>query len=226
MPAPPHAADAVHALLGTWAFVAAAIGLDVGLWALCAVTVSAALRAMGVSGLEHLLPKRPTWSLLLRPCGVATRRFYVAPTDRARVVPRLPFVALGALAIALLALAGGLLPRALGAAAVVGVGLYSMWLNRPTRVEPDGPEVEAARALLRLAEQEHDPTVAVALVGGASARGDGIVALLDWWALRPEEVEVCLVVPKGSPAADAAATLTRAGWRVRTLSPDALRSPP
>jgi hypothetical protein len=223
---PPHAADAAHAAAGVVAFTAAALGLEAGLWALGAGVVSCALGAAELPCLGSLLPRRPSWSLLLRPVGAGTRRLVVAPTDRARLLPRLSLFVLGAHGVALLSLVGPLPVRVLGAVALASVGAVAAWLGRAPRAEADGPETIAARALLRYADLEHDPSVAVVLAGCSSAGGDGIASVLDWWGVPKGQVAIDLVVVPGAAPPPAAAALSAAGWAVRTISPEALRSPP
>ncbi len=223
---PPHVVEAVHASAGLVAFGAAALGFEAGSWLLVLIALSSALRALGVPCLDVLLPRCPSWTLVLRPCCPGTRILVATVTDRARLAPRLPFVTLAAIAVALLTLAWGGGAWMVGVAGLASVVVVSTWLVRPARAEPNGPEEIAARALFRFAEQGGTPDTAVILAGGASARGRGIAAVLDWWGLRPGEVEVHLVVPPGADGAPAASTLARAGWRVRTLLPDELRSPP
>jgi hypothetical protein len=222
---PTHAGDIAHACAAIVAFAAAAAGLDAGVWLLSGIALSAASRAMGAPCLDAFLPKRPCWSLVLRPCTPQTRRIVVAATDRARVAPRLPLVTLAAVAVALLALAAGHTGWLVGIVGLLGVVAAATWLGRSARVEPEGPEAAAARRLIALAVR-NDPTTAVVLSGCSSARGDGVLALLDWWGLRPDKVDIHFVQAEGAPVAAAlapvAAALARAGWRVRTFPPEGL----
>lgn len=212
--------------MGLLAFGATVAGLDAALWFLVAIALSSASRALGGPSLDLFLPSRPSWSLVLRPCTPDTRRIVVAATDRVRLAPHLPLVTLAALGVALFALAAGRGGLLVGAAGLVGVVALAAWLGRPARIDSEGPEAAAARGLLRFAEQD-DQSTAVVLAGGASARGHGIIAVLDWWGISPEKVEVFLVQPE---RATSAAGLIRAGWRVRSLAPEdlieALRSSP
>ncbi|MES2637971.1 MAG: hypothetical protein V4850_00755 [Myxococcota bacterium] len=226
---PPHAGDIAHACAALVAFAAAAAGLNAGVWLLSGIALSAALRAMGWPCLDTFLPKRPCWSLVLRPYTQKTRRIVVAATDRTRVAPRLPLVTLAAVAVALLGLAAGHTGWLVGIVGLLGVVAAASWLGRSARVEPEGPEAAAARRLFALAGR-NDPTTAVVLSGCSSARGDGVVALLDWWGLRPEAVDIHFVQAEGAPVAAAlspvAAALARAGWRVRTFPPEGLPDAP
>lgn len=225
--APLHGGDIAHACAALVAFAAAAAGLDAGLWLLVVIALSSALRAIGAPSLDVLLPKRPCWSLVLRPCTPATRRIVVASTDRARLAPRLPLCAFGMIGVALLSLAAGRPGWFVGAASLLGVVAVAAWLCRSARPEPEGPEATAALSLIRLAARE-DPTTAVVLAACSSARGGGVLDVLDWWGLRPDRVEVHLVRVPSDPGAGgapapipaAASALLRAGWRVRCFPPD------
>lgn len=221
---PPHAGEAAHACAALVAFGAAAAGLDAGMWLLVAVALSSAARAMGAPCLDVFLPKRPCWSLVLRPCTPATRRVVVAATDRARVSQRFPLATLFVVGIALLALAAGRPGWLVGSAGLLGVIAVATWLGRTVRIDPEGPEAIATRRLLRLAERA-DTSTAVLLAGCSSAGGDGVLAWLDWCGLDPDTVEVHLVQAQGEPSS-AGAALTRAGWRVRSPPPDSLLDGP
>ena len=84
------------------------------------------------------------------------------------------------------------------------------------RPGPGAPTLELAgvRRALDLAGRA-EPDTAVVLAAGSAADGQGIEAVLDWWALDRSQVAVDVL---GAPRATLA--LARAGWRARTLTSD------
>lgn len=217
----PHAGDLAHAVAGVVALAVASTGLAAGFFTLGAVILSAALRAVDLPSADRLLPRTVAWSVLLRPCAPGTRRMVASVADRARRVAALPRITLGALLVAMLSPFGGLAAEAAAAAGLLALAGVCAWLSRAPSPDTAGPEAAAARALVALAARlPPEDTTAVAVCGGTSADGAGVAAILDWWGV-PSGIEVDLV---GLPdaVAPAAAALTRAGWRVRVVTPSEL----
>jgi hypothetical protein len=213
----------VHALGGVVAVGLAGAGLHVGIGLVLLLIASATARALGGRGLEQLLPRRPGWSVLVRPPVAGTRQIYVTVADRERVDLPIPRIVLGTLVLSMLAPLGGASTVAAAAVGLLGLAALAACRARPPGPAAASPEAEAADALLRFAVAPDDAAVAVIIAAGASVDAHGVASVLDWWAVAPAGVEIVLV-GAGDGVARAALSLRRAGWRVSVLLPAELRS--
>ncbi len=218
-PAGAYRADVLHAAFAGAGLLLAMAGAAPALGVLLLALLSSVLHALNFPSAAVLLSRRVSWVLVLRGATPATRAVVAASLDRVRPTPALPWMTLGACGIALLASTGGLAVQGVGVGMLAGIAAVALWRGRGFRPELDAPEGAAARALLLFAESQPPDTV-VLLLGTGAVDGAGFTAFADWYALSPEHVEVRLVPAPGG----AAATLSRAGWRVSSFPIDALRS--
>jgi hypothetical protein len=219
-PVPPHAGDLAHAAGGLVA-LGAGVFFEAGMWGLGVVLLSGAARALGLPSADLLLPRRPSWAVLLRPPSPRMRRLVAAPADRPPVAAILPRVTLAALIVAFAGLAVGTEGVAVGAVGLAGVAGVALWFGRDTRADRTSTEAWCARAAVEHAAQlaaSGDEETAVAVCGGSGLAGHGVAAILDWWGRKPGSVELDIV---GSPAGAGRSVqrLGHVGWTAKLVDP-------
>lgn len=216
-------AEAAHAASGA---VAVAVGLlwaPAGLFLSGVLVLSAAVRALGGVGLGGLVPRRPSWSVLLTVPRASTRMVLVATLDRARPDLALRRVVLVLLAAALVSIVGESLPvsLALAGALVVTAGVALTWGRFPARA--GAPEAAACAALIDLAAQRQRvglDDVAIVVTGSGATDGAGVDRALDWYGVAPGGCVVAMVTGAPGPRSGrvapgrpwATGVLARWGW--------------
>ncbi len=179
----------------------------------------AGARALGWEGPRALQLRVPCWNLLLRRPRTETRVLVAAPMDGLKPRPELRRVVFAlSLLLPISCLLG--VEFRLAAAAFLAV-LGGLLLTLGGRGESGGPGTEArvADTMIGLAarlQTENEDRVGVVLCGNAAANGDGVLAILDWWALKPEHTRVVLVAAEGA-AEGGATALRRQGYTVETV---------
>lgn len=195
-------AEAVHAATGALAVAVGLLWAPAGLVLAAVLVLSAAVRALGGEGLGALVPRRPSWSVLLTVPRTTTRLVLVAALDRARPDLGLRRVVLGLLAAALVATGVELLPMSLAVAAalLVTAGVALSWGRFTARA--GAPEAAACAALVDLAVQRQRAgvdDVALVVTGSGATDGAGVDRVLDWYGVAPTGCVVAWVTGAPGP---------------------------